>query len=353
MTNEIGIIDPIEDAIRAGLLSVSGGAGEDADPAAAAVADPTGDPTSAETVADPAAAVADPAADPAAAAVDPAADPAAAAAVVDPEQDAFDKLFPKDEDPAAAAAAAAVDPNAPAAVVSEAMQKAFAVSEYVKDESQVENAIRAADEVFQVQLGKIPAHQMLEGFRARSPETFEKIVRESLIPYIEHLTGQKLGGAAAAAPDPMAALTAEVERLKGEPARLESARVANENRADADTKTRTHVESLIKSSNGIFDGATDDAINAMVRQLPKLGIDVNKLMADVRAGKTGDLDRAFKAADKEAMLAVKAQGTRLIARSKQVKAALPPGKGNPAPAAIVGELPANATREQMVAYLKG
>jgi hypothetical protein len=264
----------------------------------------------------------------------------------------FDKLFPKEDEPAAAV----VDPNAPPPAVSEAMTKAFAVSEYVKDESQVENAIRAADEVFQVQLGKIPAHQMLEGFRARSPEAFERIVRESLIPYIEHLTGQKLGGAQAAAADPMATMQAELNHLKGQPQRDEEQRVATANRTEADTATRTHVEGLITKGTGIFDGATDDAINAMAAQLPKLGIDVIKLMNGVRTGAQSaiqDLERAYKAAEKEEMARVKAMGTRLIARSKQIKAALPPGKGNPAPAAAVGELPADATREQMVAYLKG
>lgn len=342
------ISDPVEDAIRAGKLSVSGASGEDADPAAAPVADATGDPNGLATepiAADPAAA---------AEAIDPAAvlDPNAPA--VDELSD-FEKLFPADDpaDAAAAAAAAAVDPNAAAPVVSEAMQKAFAVSEYVKDESQVENAIRAADEVFQVQLGKIPAHQMLEGFRARDPEGFERIVTQSLIPYIEHLTGKKLGGAPGEAPDPLATMQAEIDRLKGEPQRAEERRLAIEHHNQADTATRSHVETLIKASAGIFDGATDDAINAMAAQLPKLGIDPNKLMADVRAGKTADLDRAFKAADKAAMLAVKAQGTRLIARSKALKGALPPGKGNPASAAAVDELPADATREQMVAYLKG
>jgi hypothetical protein len=312
----------------------------DATAGTSAVADATGNTTAVST--EPAVAAAEPVVADPAAALDP-----ATPAVPDTLSE-FDKLFPAEEP----AAAAVVDPNAPPAP-SEAMVKAFAVSEYVKDESQVENAIRAADEVFQVQLGKIPAHQMLEGFRARSPEAFEKIVRESLIPYIEHLTGQKLGGAAAAAADPMATMQAEIDRLKGQPQRDAEERTATANKNEADTLTRTHVEGLIKAGTGIFDGATNDAINAMAAQLPKLGIEVNKLMADVRAGKLGDLERAYKAAEKEAMLRVKAMGTRLITRSKTLRAALPPGKGNPAPAAVVGELPADATREQMVAYLKG
>lgn len=285
--------------------------------------------------------------DPNASAIDTSAEPNTT-----PEADelsAFEKLFPKDEEPAADVP----DPNAAAPAVSEAMQKAFAVSEYVKDESQVENAIRAADEVFNVQLGKIPAHQMLEGFRARSPEQFEKVVRDSLIPYIEHLTGQKLGGAQGEAPDPLKTLQAEVERLKGEPARMEAERQAVADRNQADTLTNSHVEGLIKASSGVFDDATNDAINAMAAQLPKLGINPNQLMADVRAGKTADLDRAFKAAEKAQLTRLKTMGGRLIARSKTLKAALPPGKGNPAAAAAPGELPIGSSREAMIAFLKG
>ena len=313
-----------------------------------AVADATGN-TTAITSSEPAAAVV--AADPAEAIAAPLATDPTTPAVPDTLAE-FEKLFPKDAEPAAAV----VDPNAPAAAVPEEITRALAVSEYVKDASHLENAVRAADEVFQVQLGKIPAHQMLEGFRAREPQQFEKIVRESLIPYIEHLTGLKLGGAAAAAADPMVTMQQELDHLKGQPQRDEEQRVATANRNEADTLTRTHVEDLITKGTGIFDGATDDAITAMAAQLKTLGIDANKLMAGVRAGATSaiqDLERAYKAAEKAEMAKVKTMGIRLIARSKQIKAALPPGKGNPAPDAVVGELPANATREQMVAYLKG
>jgi hypothetical protein len=113
------------------------------------------------------------------------------------------------------------------------------------------------------------------------------------------------------------------------------------------------VETLIKSGSGVFDGATDDAIMAMAAQLPKLGLNPAKVMADVLAGKTADLDRAYKAAEKAELARVKAMGSRLIARSKALKGAVPPGKGNPAAQPVAGELPENATREQMVAYLRG
>lgn len=305
---------------------------------AAPVADPTGDPT---PVAEPAAAASDPVAD-------ALADPAAAAPV--DELSAFDKLFGdlKPDDPAA------VDPNAPPAVVAPEVSRALSVSEYVKDASQLENAVRAADEVFQVQTGKIPAHQMLEGFRARDPQGFEKIVTESLVPYLEHILGKKFGDGAAAAPDPLKTMEAKIAELEARPALEAQQRQFQQERQQADTATRTHVDSLIKAGSGIFDGATDDAISAMAAQLPKLGIDMNKLMAEVRAGKTENLDRAYKAAERVEMLRVKAMGSRLIARSKALKAAVPPGRGNPGSVAVpAGELSPTATREEMVAFLKG
>jgi multidrug efflux pump subunit AcrA (membrane-fusion protein) len=49
---------------------------------------------------------------------------------------------------------------------------------------------------------------MLEGMRSANPQGFEKVVGD-LIPYIEHLTGQKFG-AGDAAPDPVAELRAEI-----------------------------------------------------------------------------------------------------------------------------------------------
>jgi hypothetical protein len=267
-------------------------------------------------------------------------DPAAAAGdgtqVVDPaaaEPDAFDALFGdlKADEPVVA------DPNAAAAVVPEQFQKALQISEFVKEPAQLEGAIRVADEYFQIQQGKAPAYSMLEGLRASNPQRFEKVVTDELIPYIEHITGKKLGGEGAAQPDPVKDLQAEVERLKQAPILERQEREQREIRERADTSTRTKVEELIKAGTGIFDGGADDAINAMAAHAKRLGIDVNTVMKDVLAGKTESLEKLYRATEKLEMLRVKGMVDRLKARNKALKGAVPPGKGGGGAAAPVAD----------------
>jgi hypothetical protein len=252
----------------------------------------------------------------------------------------------KEEEPAVA------DPNA-AAVVPEPMAKAMSASEYIKEPAHLEIAVRAADEVWNVAAGKVPAHTMLEGIRSRDPQQFEKIVHESLIPYIEHLTGKKLGGGDAA-PDPVAEMQAKIRELEQRPALEAQRRQQEQQQNHAESVSRTAVEGFIKTGSGIFDGATDDALNALAMQLPKLGIQPAAMMQEVLSGKTTLLETAYKAAEKSEMLRVKAMTQRLVARSKALRGAVPASKGAPAGSAAtaVDEPPMGASREQLAEWMR-
>src|SRR6202789_953424 len=150
----------------------------------------------------------------------PGAGEAGAAATAQPDEfAALSGLFGdlKDDEPAAAGV---VDPNAPnaGAALPDVVSKALTISDYVKEPAQLESAVRAAQELWDVAAGKVPAASMLEGMRANNPAGFEKMVLNDLIPYIEQITGKKLGAPDAnAAPDPVAEMRAKIADLERRP----------------------------------------------------------------------------------------------------------------------------------------
>ncbi len=233
----------------------------------------------------------------------------------------------------------------------EEVSRLVQTSEYVKDAAQLENAVRAAEQLWDVSAGKVPAHSLLDGIRTTNPQQFETVMRESIIPYVEMVTGMKLGAQAAAA-DPVAEMRAELEQLKQRPQIEAQQRQAQERVQRAESASRTAVEAFIKSGSGIFEGATDDALNALALQLPKLGINPQAMMQQVLEGRTELLEKAYKSAEKAEMLRVKARTDRLIARAKALKSAVPASKGNAAESIDSQEPPPGATREQLVAYMK-
>src|SRR5260370_86164 len=81
-----------------------------------------------------------------------------------------------------------------ASAMPEEVTRALGLSDYVKEPAHLENAVNAASQVWDVASGKAPASGLLEGMRASNPAGYEKMIREDIIPYIEHITGQQLGG---------------------------------------------------------------------------------------------------------------------------------------------------------------
>lgn len=263
------------------------------------------------------------------------------AAPVEPVQDApvdDTGAAPVDSNEAMWGDLKADEPAAPeASALPEEVSRALGLSEYVKEPAHIEAAVRTASEVWDVVTGKGTAAGMLEGMRLQNPAQYEKTVREDLIPYIEKITGQKFGAAAEASPDPLQTLQQELAELKQRPLLEAQQREAQQTQQRADTATGQHVETLIKSGNGIFDGDVNGAIGAMAAQLPKLGITPDALMKQVLSGNMANVEKAYKAAEKAETLRVKQMSDRVRARYNTLKGAVPASKGAPAAARTGGE----------------
>lgn len=218
----------------------------------------------------------------------------------------------------------AADPQA----IPEAYTKALSVSDYVKQPEHLEQAVRAAQEMWDVQTGKQPVTAILEAFRAGNAQQFEKMFLEQLVPYVEQLTGKKLGGA----PEPDRPMTVQEyeQRRQADAQRAEQERVQAEQQreqaaftARAEEAGGKHLATLISNGNGIFDGDTFAAVNAVSAQFRKMGIDAQQAMQKVMAGDFSQLEKAYKAAEKAETLRVKAYSDRIRAKYNTLKNSVP------------------------------
>lgn len=221
----------------------------------------------------------------------------------------------------------AVDPNAPL-VVPDEYAKALSTSEYVREPAHLEAAVVTASALWDVVDGKKQASELLEGMRAQNPTQYEKTMMEDIIPYIEKITGKKFGGDSAAAPDPVAALQAEVERLKNQPAIEAQQREQQQFVQRAEQTGGQKLEEFIKAGNGIFEGDVAAAVAAVGAQFTKMGVTPQEAMKQVNAGDFKSLEKAYKAAEKAETLKAKAYSDRIRAKFKTLKAAVPASKGS-------------------------
>ena len=227
----------------------------------------------------------------------------------------------KPEEPAVA------DPNAPPAVPPE-FSKVLSISDYVREPAHVEAAVQTASEVWDVVSGKKSASSLLEAMRGQNPQQYEKTVMEDIIPYIEKITGKKFGATEAApAPDPVAALTAEVERLKQAPLLEAQQREQQQYVQRAEQAGGAKLEEYIKAGNGIFDGDVPAAIAAVSAQFTKMGVDPQLAMQQVMGGNFANLEKAYKAAEKAETLKAKAYSDRVRAKYQTLKKAVPAAAG--------------------------
>lgn len=227
------------------------------------------------------------------------------------------------DEPPAAAAETVIPPE---------FSKVFGLSEYVKEPAHVESAVRTAAEVWDVVSGKSKASGLLEAMRAQNPAQYEKTVLEDIVPYIEKITGKKFGAVSDTAPDPVAEMRAEIERLKDAPVREAQQRQQEQQIQRAHQVTAQHLEGLVKSGNGIFDSNVNGAMDSIAAQLPKLGITSDDLMKQVLAGNMTTLEKAYKAAEKAKTLEVKAYADAVKKRYTTLKGAIPASRGGSATA---------------------
>lgn len=219
---------------------------------------------------------------------------------------------------------APVDPNAPPVVPNEFV-KALAISDYVREPAHLEAAVRTASEVWDVSDGKKSASSLLEALRGQNPTQYEKTVMEDIIPYIEKITGKKFGGEQTA-PDPVAEMRAELERLKQQPLIEAQQRDQQQFQQRAEQAGEAKLEEFIKGGNGIFDGDVPAAISAVSAQFTKMGIDPQEAMKQVMSGNFTNLEKAYKAAEKAETLKAKAYSDRIRAKYKTLKGSVPASK---------------------------
>lgn len=241
-----------------------------------------------------------------------------------------------------------LDPNATviAPEIPKEFQEVLGISEFVKEPAQMAQAVRAADEIWGVEAGKIPAHQMLEGFRARNPEGFSKIVQENLIPYIEQITGKKLLDPGVA---PASEKTPEQQRIDAIEQRFQDQHRVEQNRVIQQQVGQAHGILLQKADDAFKGTFLEGKAKDYLQQLaPHMGMSDEQATKAILAGNTAMIDKAVKSlvAHKEAE--GRAYASWKIKESKTLRSALPAGKGNPR----TGEPDLEAmSREQRIQFL--
>jgi hypothetical protein len=251
----------------------------------------------------------------------------------------YDKLF---EDPAPDAP---VDPAAP--VVPPEFAEVMAISPYIKDATQLQGAVHLADQVIKVQNGEAPISGLLENFRAQNSPAFEKMARESLIPYVEQITGMKLMDPAAA---PAAEKTPEQQRIDAieqrfqQQAQNEANQQIQRQTVQAQTVLVTKADEALKGT--WLEGKGKDLLAQIA---PHMGMNEEQATRALLSGNTAMVDKAVKAMMAQKEAEGKAYAKWKIAESKKLKTALPASPGNPRS----GEPALEAmTREQRISYLQ-
>jgi hypothetical protein len=251
----------------------------------------------------------------------------------------YDKLF---EDPAPDAP---VDPAAPG--VPPEFAEVMAISPYIKDAAQLQGAVHLADQVIKVQNGEAPITGLLENFRAQNAPAFEKMARESLIPYVEQITGMKLMDPATA---PAAEKTPEQQRIDAIEQRFQQ-QAQNEANQQIQRQTVQAQTVLVTKADEALKGTwLEGKGKELLAQIaPHMGMNEEQATRALLSGNTAMVDKAVKAMMAQKEAEGKAYAKWKIAESKKLKTALPASPGNPRS----GEPALEAmTREQRISYLQ-
>jgi hypothetical protein len=274
---------------------------------------PSGDAP--DPVVDPTAPPADPNAPP----VDPAqADPA------DPltaELEKLGKELGDGEQPPA-------DPNA---AIPQEFAQALTISPFVTNAQQMTQAIQAADEVWKVATGQLPARTMLEGFKAANPQGFDACISD-LTQYIEQVTGKKFGGDAAPA-DPVEQLRAELAQK--EQAQQEAVQQQQMQRAQVQASNVTFDFVKKALENTYFKGQEDYFARQVVAAMPNR----DAAMRSILNGDMKPLEAAIKSVKSAEIARWKAYNENFVKKGKTLANSVPATKNTPRTAAPKGAEP--------------
>ena len=253
------------------------------------------------------------------------ADPAAGSVATDPN-DPYSLLE------SAMTAELGDEPDAPAPdapvegqqlAVPEAFQQALTISEFVKSPENVQQAVRAADEVWKVTSGQAPASGLLEGMRAANPQGFERVIGE-LIPYIEQITGKAFGAAPEAPPDPRdARLQAIEQRFQAEEQQRQTA-AFNQQVGKA---REVGMNFLTEKAKGSFLEGSEQYVWQQIGA--KADVTPEQMTQMLLTGKTEKLEAAFKSVQRDEATRLKAYNANLIKKHRTLGNAVPAVKGAP------------------------
>lgn len=269
---------------------------------------------------------------------------------------------------------AVVDPNA--AAIPEQFQQALQISEFVKSPETVQQAVRAADEVWKVATGAIPARTMLEGFKSTNPQQYEAIVADlkdylgasanpaaanplaelqtanpaafkQIADFYRAQTGKDLGGAQ----DPN---QARLDALEARYAKDEQDRQTAQFQQQQQVAHTKGVEFITSKLKGTFAEGQEAFMLPLIAQ--KLG-DPNAAMQEILSGKTGSLEKALAAVKKDLAPVIKAFNANLVKQHNALKNTTPATKNAPAgaPKGVPAEMaakPGETASEQVARLLK-
>ena len=261
----------------------------------------------ADPVTPPDAAIADPNApvDPAAPPSDPNPDPLAA------ELEKLGKELGDDPQQA--------DPNA---AIPQEFQQALTLSPFVQNAEQVQQAVRAADEVWKVATGQLPARTMLEGFKAANPQGYDACLTD-LTQYIEQVTGKKFGGDANTPADPVAQLRAEIAQKEQAQAQEREQVQVQRAQVQASNVTFDFVKKALE--NSYFSGQEDYFARQVVAAMPNR----DAAMRAVLNGDMKPLEAAMKQVQRAEIQRWKAYNDNYAKRNKAIANSVPATKNTP------------------------
>jgi hypothetical protein len=286
------------------------------------------------------------------------------------------------QDPAAVTdpAQGAADP----AAIPEAFRPALEISPFVTSPEGVQQAVRAADEVWKVATGQLPARTMLENFKTTNPQQYQAIVQD-LSSYIQETTGQSLTGAASpldglktSHPQVFSAIQQFVKQNAGvdiggeaDPrderlsaiertfaAEQEARQVAAWNEKVATARTKA-IDLLSSKTKGTFAEGQETYLLQLCGA--KSGIPEQQMIDMILQGKTEKLEAAYQSVVKEEVARLKTYNANLIKRHRTLASAVPaagaqaskaaPGKGKEMPIVPGESLAQRAERAQREGWL--
>jgi len=268
----------------------------------------------------------------------------------------------------------AAPPEGTTPEIPEAFQQALTISEFVTTPESVQQAVRAADEVWQVATGKLPARAMLEGFKNSNPQQYQAIVNdlkdylgvqapqngpldalktanpqayEQLSQWYQQVMGKALDGP----PDPREARLADIEKRFAAEEEARQTAVWNQQVESARSKAVEFIQAKTKGT--AFEGL-DSTLLALAGN--KVGIPQEQMVQALLSGKTDKLEAAYKAVTAELSGLVKKINANMIKQHRTLANGVPAVKGangvKPTGDAMK-PLPGETTAQSVARILKG